>query len=83
MVTESLKRQMVDLQTAPRHSQEEDQIAFSVYSEVDFGPVSEYTNIPFPLVYTNIGGAWMPQINSFQATKAGLYLFTASALGSF
>lgn len=83
IMTGSLKQQMQDLQaiTNPRHSKVEDQIAFSVYSNRHFGPTMNYTNIPFPLVHTNIGGAWLRLINSFQATRAGVYLFTASIRG--
>lgn len=83
MMTGSLKHEIQDLKaiTIPRHSQGQDQIAFSVYSVNHFGPTSDYTNIPFPKVHTNIGGAWQAHINSFQAARAGVYLFSASMRG--
>lgn len=68
----------VEIANTSRHEDEESQIAFSVFSVTDFGPVTVDTNVPYSEVHTNIGGTWQPQINSFLATKAGVYLFSGS-----
>lgn len=81
MMTGSQKQQITDLQAAIRTPRHVDQIAFSVYSESNFGPVSDDTNIPYPYVNTNVGDAWLPQANTFMATIAGVYLFSTSMRG--
>lgn len=53
-------------------------IAFSVYSEENFGPVTEFTNIPFPFVRVNVGEGWNPEEDAFQAPVAGYYYVFAS-----
>lgn len=54
------------------------QIAFSVASTADFGPVTVATNIPFPVVNVNVGAAWITVINAFQAPISGIYFVSAS-----
>ena len=61
-----------------RHDEDPDQIAFSVVSHQDFGPVAVDTNIPFEVIYTNVGGGWSSATNAFHASVAGVYMFTAS-----
>ena len=61
-----------------KHDGDENQIAFSVGSEFDFGPVTDDTIIPFGLIFSNAGGGWSSSINAFQAPVDGVYQFSAS-----
>ena len=70
---------IVNLQRADhRHDEDPDQIAFSVVSREDFGPVEVDTNIPYEVIYTNVGGGWNSTTNAFYVSVVGVYMFTAS-----
>ena len=70
---------ILNLQRADyRHDEDPDQIAFSVVSHQDFGPVEVHSNIPYEVIYTNVGGGWNFTTNAFHVSVAGLYMFTAS-----
>ena len=72
--SEILNLQRVD----HRHDKDPDQIAFSVVSHEDFGPVEVDTNIPYEVIYTNVGGGWNSTTNAFHVSVAGVYMFTAT-----
>ena len=61
-----------------RHDEDPDQTAFSVVSHEDFGPVEVDTNIPYEVIYTNVGGGWSSTTNAFHVSVAGVYMFTAT-----
>ncbi len=65
-----------------RHDEDPVQVAFSVVSHNDFGPVNESTVIPFEIVNTNVGGGWSSDTNVFEAPVDGLYQVTASVVSN-
>ncbi len=62
----------------PKHDEESVQVAFSVASHSNFGPLETDETVPFEIVYTNVGGRWWTGFNVFQAEVAGVYQFTVS-----
>ena len=74
----AMKQQM----TQPRHDEVATQIAFSVASHESFGPASpDDVNIPYEIVYTDVGDGWDPLLDAFHAPVAGVYQFIASSYG--
>ena len=62
---------------ASRATQRPATIAFSVGAHNNFGPVSTDTDIPFDLVYTDLGGGWQHP-TAFVTPQSGVYLLFAS-----
>jgi hypothetical protein len=74
----AMKQQIERLVADPKHDEDPVQVAFSAVSHEYFGSGEVDTNIPFEVVYVNIGGGWSPTGNAFMANVAGFYEFTAS-----
>jgi len=76
---ETCERDIFNLKRADhRHDEDSEQVAFSVVSHQNFGPVEVDTNIPYEIIFTNVGGGWNSTTNSFHASVSGVYMFTAS-----
>ncbi len=69
-------KQEIQLQANLKHDEESIQVAFCVVSHNTFG--SENSNVPYEVVYINVGNGWNPTANVFQAFVAGVYQFSAS-----
>ena len=75
----STKHLLEELVHHPRHEEDPVQIAFSVASHEPFGPAgTNDTNIPYEIIYTNVGDGWDSVLSAFQAPVTGLYQFSAS-----